>query len=167
MKLKNIQDAVHEKFTLNITPGKASRAREKAREYVDGAHTQQYNQLWEYYEELRKASPGSTILMKVHTFNEGDLAAKMDLICEVPYFKRLYICLEGCKKGFIAGCRPIIELDACHLKTKLGGQLITVVARDPNEEYFPLTYAVVEAETKDSWTWFINLLHADIGQNTR
>ena len=41
-------------------------------------------------------------------------------------------------------------LDACHLKTKSGGQLITAVARDPNEEYFPLAYAVVEAETKDS-----------------
>ena len=167
MKLKNIQDVVHEKFTLNITPGKASRAREKAREYVDGAHTQQYNQLWEYYEELRKASPGSTILMKIHTFNEGDLVAEMNLICGVPYFKRLYICLESCKKGFMAGCRPIIGLDAYHLKAKLGGQLITVVARDPNEEYFPLAYAIVEAETKDSWTWFINLLHADIGQNTR
>ena len=45
MKLKDIQDAVHEKFTLNITTGKVSRAREKAREYVDGAHTRQYNQL--------------------------------------------------------------------------------------------------------------------------
>ena len=39
MKLKDIQDAVHEKFTLNITAGKASRAREKEREYVDGAYT--------------------------------------------------------------------------------------------------------------------------------
>ena len=36
MKLKDIQDAVHEKFTQNITPGKASRAREKVSEYVDG-----------------------------------------------------------------------------------------------------------------------------------
>ena len=45
MKLKDIQDVVYEKFTLNITLEKASRAREKAREYVDGAHTQQYNQL--------------------------------------------------------------------------------------------------------------------------
>ena len=43
MKLKDIQDVVYEKFTLNITLGKASRAREKAREYVDGAYTQQYN----------------------------------------------------------------------------------------------------------------------------
>ena len=167
MKLKDIQDVVHEKFTLNITPGKTSRAREEAREYLNGAHTQQYNQLWEYCEELRRASPVSTIFMKVHTFNEGDLAAEMDLIYGVPYFERLYICLKGCKKGFMAGYRPIIGLDACHLKTKSGGQLITAVARDPNEEYFLLAYAIVEAETKDSWTWFINLLLADICQNTR
>jgi len=117
---------------------------------------------------LRRANPSSTILMKVHTFNEGDLAAEMDLVCRVPYFERLCICMEGCKKGFIAGqCRPIISLDACHLKTKSSGQLIIAVARNPNEEYFPLAYAIMEAETKDSWTWFINLLLANIGQNTK
>ena len=81
---------------------------------------------------MRRASPDNTILMKVHTFNEGDLAVEMDLICGVPYFERLYICLESCKKGFMADYRPIIGLDACHLKTKLDGQLITAVARDPN-----------------------------------
>ncbi|XP_075633728.1 uncharacterized protein LOC142606228 [Castanea sativa] len=99
--------------------------------------------LWEYCEKLRRASPGSTILMKVHTFNEGDLAAEVDLVCGVPYFERLYICLKGCKKGFMAGCSPIIGLDACHLKTKSGGLLITAVARDTNEEYFPLAYATL------------------------
>ena len=53
------------------------------------------------------------------------------------------------------------------MKNKLGGQLITAVCRDPNEEYFPFAYAMVEAETKESWTWFINLLLADMGQNRR
>ncbi|XP_023906332.2 uncharacterized protein LOC112018055 [Quercus suber] len=167
IKLKDIQKVVYDKFTLNISVGKASKARAKAREYVDGAYTQQYNQLWEYCEELRRASPGSTILMKVHTFHDGDLVAEMDLVCGVPYFERRYICLEGCKKGFLAGCRPFIGLDACHLKNKSMGQLITAICRDPNEEYFPLAYSVVEAETKDSWTWFINLLLVDIDQNRR
>ena len=167
IKLKDIQEAVHEKYTLNICARKASRARDKTREYVDGAYTQQYNKLWEYCEELRRASPGRTILTKIHTFHNGDLATEMDLVCGVPYFERLYICLEGWKKGFLAGCRPFIDLDACHLKNKSGGQLITAVYRDPNEEHFPLAYAMVEAEIKDSWTWFINLLLADIGLNRR
>ena len=52
---------------------------------MDEAYTQQYNQLWEYCEELRKSSPGSTILMKVHTFNDGDLVAEMDLVCGVLF----------------------------------------------------------------------------------
>ena len=58
--------------------------------------------------------------MKTHTYNEGDLAAKMGLQIGMSYFERLYICWVGCKKGFLAGCRPIIGLDACHLKTKVG-----------------------------------------------
>ena len=123
---------------------------DKAREYMDEAYTQQYNQLWEYCEELRRPSLANTILMKVHTFDDGDLAVEMDLVCGVHYFERLYICLEGCKKGFLARCRPFIGFDACHLKNKLGRQLITGLCRDSNEEYFPLAYAVVEAETKDS-----------------
>ena len=44
---------------------------------------------------------------------------------------------------------------------------MVAVASDPNEEYFPLVVAVVEAETKDSWTWFINLLLADIDDSKR
>ena len=72
--------------------------------------------------------------MKLHTFNEGDLTVEMGLVVGLPYFHNLYICLDGCKRGFLAGCRPIIGLDACHLKTKTGGQLISVVARDPNDD---------------------------------
>nr|POF24620.1 hypothetical protein CFP56_61035 [Quercus suber] len=73
-------DDVEDDKSTHVGNRKASRARDKAGEYVDGAYTQQYNQLWEYCEELRKSSLGSTILMKVHTFNDGDLAAEMDLV---------------------------------------------------------------------------------------
>ena len=59
--------------------------------------------------------------MKVHTFHDDDLATEMDLMCGMPYFERLYICLEGYKKGFLARCKPFIGLDACHLKNKSEG----------------------------------------------
>nr|POE44608.1 hypothetical protein CFP56_77093 [Quercus suber] len=79
IKLKDIRDAVHEKYVVNISVGKASKAREKAQDAVDRAHTAQFNQLWEYCDELRRCSPGSTVLMKVHTFNDGDLATEHGL----------------------------------------------------------------------------------------
>ena len=36
IKLKDIQEAVHEKYIVNITVGKANMAREKAHEFVNG-----------------------------------------------------------------------------------------------------------------------------------
>ena len=105
--------------------------------------------------------------MKMHTYNDGDLTAVHALATRLPYFERIYICFDSCKKGFLTGCRPIIGLDACHLKTKTGGQLMCAIGRDPNDEYFLLAYAVVEIETKDSWTWFLNLLLTNIEDGNR
>ena len=63
IKLKDIQEAVHEKYVVNISARKANRAREKAQDYVDGSYREQYNQLWDYCAELRRSSPGSIVLM--------------------------------------------------------------------------------------------------------
>ncbi|KAL4293438.1 hypothetical protein AHAS_Ahas18G0128100 [Arachis hypogaea] len=57
---------------------------------------------------------------------------------------------RGVKKGFLAGCRPIIGMDGCHLKGDHGQQLLVAVGRDPNDNYFSIAVAAVEAETKDS-----------------
>ena len=73
---------MHEKFAVDIRTGKASRAREKAQD-VDGGHIAQFDRFWEYYEELRRCSPKSTMLMKVHTFNNGDLAVEQGLVVTI------------------------------------------------------------------------------------
>ena len=73
---------------VNINASKASRAREKAQDADDGAHTAQFNQLWEYCDELRRCSLGSTVLMKVHTYNDGDLTVKHELATGLPYFEK-------------------------------------------------------------------------------
>lgn len=53
------------------------------------------------------------------------------------------------------------------MKTKYDGQLLIVVGRDPNDQYFPLAFGVVESETKESWRWFLQLLMEDIEQERR
>jgi hypothetical protein len=37
------------------------------------------------------------------------------------------------------------------------------VGRDPNDQYFPLEFVVVEKENTDSWKWFLENLLDDIG----
>ncbi|KAH7839403.1 hypothetical protein Vadar_003713 [Vaccinium darrowii] len=94
----------------------------------------------------------------------GRYEVERSTVQKSPTFKRLYICFDACKKGF-AACRPVIGIDGCHLKGLYGGILLAAVGRDPNEEYFPLAFAVVEAENKDSWMWFISLLLDDVGSD--
>ncbi|GAU35429.1 hypothetical protein TSUD_375190 [Trifolium subterraneum] len=47
--------------------------------------------------------------------------------------------------------RPLIGLDACFLKGDHGGQLMAAVGKDGNNQMIPIVYAVVDAETRDSW----------------
>ena len=54
-------------------------------------------------------------------------------------------------------------MDGCFLKGKYGGELLSVVGRDANDQLLPLAYAVVEVENKETWTWFLELLISDLG----
>lgn len=49
------------------------------------------------------------------------------------------------------------------LKVYCDGELLTAVGRDGNNQMFPIAWAVVKVESKDSWSYFFNLLHSDIG----
>ncbi|CAK8576283.1 unnamed protein product [Lathyrus sativus] len=39
---------------------------------------------------------------------------------------------------------------------------MSAIGRDGNNQIFPIAYAMVEAETKDSWEWFLQLLLEDL-----
>ncbi|XP_072076472.1 uncharacterized protein [Arachis hypogaea] len=124
----------------------------KARENIEGSEREQYAELRDYILGLLTANPGATIDMDTTPMPDS-----------LPIFKRLYICFDACKKGFIQGCRPFIGLDGTFLKGYYGGQLLTVVGQDANNQIFPIAYAVVDSETRDNWRWFLELLHRDLG----
>ncbi|KAL4372456.1 hypothetical protein AHAS_Ahas06G0267600 [Arachis hypogaea] len=124
----------------NITVGKAYWTRKKARKEVHGRAIQQYAKLRDYCAEI--LSPRSSLSILV---DRPSLTPQ-------PRFMRMYMCLDAVKKDFLAGCKPIIGVDGCHLKGNHGQQLLVAVGRDPNDNYFPIAVAAVEAEaeTKDN-----------------
>jgi hypothetical protein len=74
-----------------------------------------------------------------------------------PVFKRIYICLDACKKGFSAGCRRVIGLDGCFFKGQTNGELLCAIGRDANNQMYPIAWAVVAKENNEEWDWFMDL----------
>jgi len=77
----------------------------------------------------------------------------------------MYCSLAAMKKGFLEGCRPVIGVDGFFLKGPFKEQLLAAVGRDGNDNMYPIAYVVVEAETKDSWIWFLETLVSDLGHH--
>ncbi|XP_071685946.1 uncharacterized protein [Rutidosis leptorrhynchoides] len=77
-------------------------------------------------------------------------------------FKRIYICLGACKRGFRAIGRDLLGVDGAFMKEPAIGHLLTAVGLDSNNGIYPVAYAIVESECYDSWCWFLELVASDL-----
>ena len=129
------------------------RAKRKAIDLITGDEQLQYEKLRDYAEMIRLNNKGSRVILQTEIEDEN----------AQPKFKRMYIRYNTQKLGFLGGCRPIIGLDGCHLKGRFGGQILSAITRDANDNIFPVAFAVVEQENKYSWVWFLQQFSDDIG----
>ncbi|XP_014499589.1 uncharacterized protein LOC106760697 [Vigna radiata var. radiata] len=152
LKVQDIRQKDLRKWNTKISISKARRAKLMATRQLIGDFKEQYRRIHDYGHELLRSNPGSTVKVEVDSVN-GETV-----------FKRFYVCLKGCKESFVS-CRRIICLDGCFLKGQHKGELLTAIGRDPNDQMLPLAYAIVEVENKETWSWFLQLLIADLGGN--
>ncbi|XP_075633372.1 uncharacterized protein LOC142605823 [Castanea sativa] len=140
--------------SVDLSISQVYRSRNAVRGLIIGNEEAQYGLLRNYAEMIRRIDVGSKVILETVMENEN----------AEPKFKRMYIRYNAQKVGFLGGCRPFVGLDGCHLKGGFGGQLLSATAKDKNDNIFPVTMAVVEQETKDSWIWFLEQFADDIGK---
>ncbi|KAG8377755.1 hypothetical protein BUALT_Bualt08G0066000 [Buddleja alternifolia] len=151
--VKGFINDVIEEIGFSISQFQAYRAKSLALKAIEGNAEEQYTKLWNYAQEMRRLNPGSTVIMQMTEVDGQGMGRKFD---------KFYVGLNGLRKGFMSGCRPILGVDGCHLKGPHGGILLTCVFVDPNNCLYPIAYAVVTGETKNSWEWFLRLLKEDL-----
>lgn len=137
------------KLDMNVMMEK--RVKRKILRELEGDYKEDYAKLWDYAEELRQTNPGTTVevLPEEHS----------------SMFGKFYVCFAALKQGWRTGCRPILGLDGCFLKTFCRGELLIAVGRDANNQRFPVAWAIVKSETKANWIWFLQHLQEDLGIN--
>lgn len=148
MSISEFLDDCNNRFHIQPSRGRLYRVKAYALELLRGTVIQHYAMLRNYISEL------------VRVDREGRFQLLVD---DDSVFKSLYIGFSALKKGFMARCIWIIGLDGCHLKTHLGGQLLCVVAKDANNQMFPLAWAVVGIENEANWNWFLSILLEELG----
>ncbi|CAH1443875.1 unnamed protein product [Lactuca virosa] len=138
-------------YNVEVPYMRVFRGREQAYTDMYGKWDDSYANIYDFKKELEKRNPGSVVEIDLQTVGEK------------KHFLRFFISLTACSKGFLAGCRPYIGLDACHLKGKFNGVLAAATSIDGNNGMFPVAYGVLEAENTKSWTWFLASLKKAIG----
>ncbi|XP_019157173.1 PREDICTED: uncharacterized protein LOC109153763 [Ipomoea nil] len=72
-------------------------------------------------------------------------------------FKYAFWAFKPALNGF-KYCLPILTIDGIRLYGKYKGHLLIAVGYNANKEIYPVSYSIVDAETGDSWVWFLKLV---------
>ncbi|KAL4335518.1 hypothetical protein GQ457_07G007250 [Hibiscus cannabinus] len=141
-----------EELNVELNKQLCSRAKKWAEEKIKGNIIHEFNRLFDYVLALRTADPDGSF----------DLVVERPTAVDIPKFRRLYVCFGALKEGFKRYCRHVIGVDGYFLKGSLKGEILSAVGRDSNNQIFPIAWAFVEVENRETWAWFLNHLQNDL-----
>ncbi|XP_009783063.1 uncharacterized protein LOC107771010 [Nicotiana tabacum] len=144
-----------------------------AKKFKDEITKQPHKRIWEIQELCRDKLGlyvGKTICYraKLRVFRESmsDWNMEFARLCDYADMIKQTNPGSSCWKGWLEGCRRIIGFNGCFLKGACKGELLVIVDKNGNQQMFPIAWAVVDHETKHSWSFFINYLKDDLQLGT-
>ncbi|XP_074327403.1 uncharacterized protein LOC141665321 [Apium graveolens] len=131
---------------------KAWRGKQIAIEEVYGSWATSYQALPIFLAAIKKTNPGTITEIDVvpHAQERGTS------VC-----KRIFWCLKAMMDGW-QHARPVISIDGTFLKGRYRGKLLVAMGVDSNNHPFPLCYGLVDEETYENWSWFLQHLRRHV-----
>ncbi|RZC84604.1 hypothetical protein C5167_047390 [Papaver somniferum] len=141
-KTKDIMEKIRREYVFDISRYYAYAGKRYALNMAWGEDEKSFAYLQWFTKQLSETNTGSRVVL------ETDASQK---------FVRLFIAFGACIRGFNY-CRPLLFMDATHLKSKYLGHMMAATVLNRDNGIYPLAYAVVSSETDANWKWFMEQL---------
>ncbi|XP_022032450.1 uncharacterized protein LOC110933539 [Helianthus annuus] len=132
-----------QRFQVEITTSQAWRGKSLALELLQGSSRDSFAELPFCCYNLEQANPGSVTHIKTD---------------DERRFEMVFVAIGDAIRTFICNLRPVVIIDAAHLKGEFKGTLFLAVGMDGNNQILPISYGIGKSEDGESWTWFLSKL---------
>ncbi|PWA83004.1 transposase, MuDR, MULE transposase domain protein [Artemisia annua] len=147
-KVRDIQNDLRVDWKVDLSYKRVWGGRNLTFDLLNGTPEDSFEQLPYYCHNLKIANKGTV------THIETDDAGR---------FKLVFIAFGVAVRSFIAFMRPLLIIDAAHLKGKYKGTNLLAVGMDGNNQIIPIATGVAQGETGEAWTVFLTKLKECIG----
>lgn len=145
-KAKDVMKAAAHLKGIDATYHQAYRAIKRATLENWEQHESSFQLIVPYLLKFKELNPDSTV------------AYERDM----QHLNRIFVC-PGIMKSSMRYVRPVMSLDAAHMKSEWKGVLYVASVKTACDEIYPVAIGITrDNENEEGWTWFLGLLHSAI-----
>ncbi|KAI9177178.1 hypothetical protein LWI28_011997 [Acer negundo] len=144
---KDLKNQLQEKYAAMCVEHTIYRAKKRVLETLTIDHVNSYAKIRKY----------ANAMIAMNRNTKAKVMIGLSLT-DIPRFQRFFLSYNAMQIGFVQGCRPLIEVDGCHLTGEFEGVMLSAIALDADSGIFPLAFCVCEVKKTDTWVWFLRLL---------
>ncbi|WVZ49879.1 hypothetical protein U9M48_001202 [Paspalum notatum var. saurae] len=148
---KALQQRIKDEFKVWVHYKRVYHGKELAMTQLYGDWRESFDNLYRFKKQIEESCPGSLVVIDHHTINKK------------IRFNRLFFAMKPCIDGFLQGCRPYLAIDSTFLTGKFRGQLCVACAVDGHNWMYPVAFGVIDSETSENWSWYMEKLKEAIG----
>ncbi|XP_025702506.1 uncharacterized protein [Arachis hypogaea] len=131
-------------------------AKQKTIAQIYGDWEESYNKVPKLLQALQSCFPGTICDFCVKPFYDGHL-----LVHDCSMFDKVFWSFSSCVEAFMH-CKPFVSIDGTHLYGRYGGVLLIAVAQDENSNIMPISFAITDSESTESWSFFLTNLRRHV-----
>ncbi|GKB34678.1 transposase, MuDR, MULE transposase domain protein [Tanacetum coccineum] len=147
---KDIYKDILEEYKIHISYQQAWRGKDYGIQQIRGSPYEAFEMLSYYCYNLEQKNEGTITRIKTD---------------KKRVFKMLFIAIGASIRTFLNYLRPVLMIDAAHLKGLYKGTNLVAVAMDGNNQIVPIAFGICKGETGPCWSWGMSVLRECIGDN--